>query len=260
MRRLSGEKGYTLTELLVVIAIFGMISAAVYWVFDVSQKTYIRASSLEDAQLGARVGLERMASEFRAIGAYWVGVTGAGSAITAASATSITFVGDVDADTVSAGVETTLSADASAGTTMNVSGTAAAFNTYSSTTLNDFVYVAYGATREVRQLSKVSGTTLTLSTALTSSYLKDSIVRSVETVTYIFDSKTSTITRKLGGVDKETLVENVTDLTLKYFDAASVETADLSLIQEIQISLTTKGSDGSLRTMASRVRPRNLSL
>lgn len=236
-----------------------MVAAAVFWVYDVSQKTYIRASSLEDAQLGARAGVDRMASEFRLIGAYWVGVTGAGSAITAASATSVTFVGDIDADTVSAGVETALSADASAGTTISVSA-ATGFNTYSSTALNDYVYVAYGATREVRQLSKVSGTTLTLSAALTSSYLKDSVVRSVETVTYTFDSKASTITRKLGGGDAETLVDNVTDLTLKYFDSSSAETSDLSLIQEIQISLTTKGSDGSLRTLSSRVRPRNLSL
>ena len=79
---ISGEDGFTLTELLIVIAILGMVAAAVVGVSQVSQQTYTRAASLEDAQLGARAGLDRMATELRLIGAYWSGATDATDAIT----------------------------------------------------------------------------------------------------------------------------------------------------------------------------------
>jgi prepilin-type N-terminal cleavage/methylation domain-containing protein len=261
-----GQKGYSLAELLVVVAIFGMISAAVYWVYDVSHRTYTVATSLEDAQVGARAGIDRMASELRLIGAFWSGVTGGGPSIIAATATSITFVGDVDGDTVNAGVQTTLAANANPGVTIGLSGTvaqaAAAFGTYANPTRNDFVYVANGVTREVRQLQSVSGTTLTLGSPLVNTYPAGSMVRSVETVTYAFDPAAGRITRALGGSTAEVVVENVTGLTLTYFDGSDppAQTADPSQVREIAISVTAKGSDGSVRTLTSRVRPRNLSL
>lgn len=260
MNRLKAEEGYSLAELVIAMAVTSMLFAAVWLVFDTSQKGYTRAAALEDAQAGARSGLDRMLSELRLAGGYWVGVIGGGNGITAAAETSITFVADVDADTVSAGVETTLKSDASADVTLDVSGVPTAFNTYTDTSLNDYAYVANGAAREVRQVSKVSGSTITLASALTSTYSKDSIVRSVETVTFGLDTKTNSITRKLGGGTAETLVDNVSALKLTYYDGSNppVTTTDLSQIREIAITLTTKGSDGSLRTLTSRVRPRNL--
>jgi len=264
--RLNDEHGYTLAELLIVVAILGMVAAAIFGVSYVSQQTYTRAASLEDAQLGVRAGLDRMANELRLAGAYWTGATDAGDAITAGSATGITFRGDIDADSVSGTTETTVTTATSATTTLVVSGTASAFNTYTSSSLNDYAYIAEGAVREVRQVSAVvsATSTITLATSLKNTYTTAAMVRSVETVTYSFDSSAGTITRTLGGNSAETIVDNVTSFSLSYYDASGNSLGSsptLSLIREIGISITTRGSDGkSTRTMASRVKPRSLSL
>jgi prepilin-type N-terminal cleavage/methylation domain-containing protein len=257
MTRRIGEAGFTLAELLIVTFILGLVMAAILSVYQVSQQTYTRASSLEGAQLGARTGLDRMATELRLIGSYWTGATNAGTAITAATSTSITFMGDVNGNTVSGGAETTVAAGTTAtGTTVQVSGTASGF------AVNDYLHIADGVLREVRQITAHAGTTITLGAALTTTYPAGSLVRSVESVTYTFDSPAKTLTRTVGGGAAEIIVDNVTGLTLTYFDANGNDQGgapNLALIREIQISLTTQGSDGSRRTMSSRVKPRNLS-
>jgi len=263
MSRKAGDAGYTLVELLIVIAILGMVAAAIVGVYEVSVQAYVRSASLEDAQLGARAGLERMITELRLVGAFWAGATGAGTAITAATGTSITFMADVNGDTVS-GDEMTVSSNPNS-TTVVVGGTATqvvnAFNIYQTAALNDHLYIASGATREVSRLSGVSGSTLTLATALTKSYPPGSLVRSVEQVTYTLNAATGSLTRSVGGSGAFAIVDNVAGLTLTYFDANGTllgQPVTLALIREIQISLTTQGNDGSRRTMTSRVRPRNL--
>ncbi len=263
MRRYT--KGYTLVELLIVMAIVGMVAAAILGVYQVSQDIYTRTTALEDAQLGARAGLDRMASELRLIGAYWSGATGAGPAITAATATTITFMADVNGDTVVNNAETAVAAGTTAsGTTVQVSGTASqaanAFVVYQSPALNDYVYIANGGRREVKQISAVAGTTLTLAAALTTTYPAGSLVRSVETVTYNFAA--NSLTRSVGGSGNDTIIDNVTGLTLTYLDANGTNLGTApppASIREIQMSLTTQGTDGSRRTMTTRVRPRNLS-
>lgn len=264
MTRSVGQRGFTLTELLVVMAILGMVIAAIVGVYQVALQTHTTATSLEDAQLGARAGVERMASELRLIGAYWTGATGAGSAITAATTTSITFIADVNADTVNNATETSVISNPSS-TTVGVSGSATevqdAFDVYSNPALNDYLYIANGGQREVKQISGVATTTLTLGTALTNTYPAGSLARSVEIVTYNYDSSAQNLTRSVGGSGATSIVENVSGLTLTYFDASgNVLTAPptLTQVREIQISLTTQGSDGSQRIMTSRARPRNL--
>lgn len=265
MSRVGKNAGYTLVELLIVVAILGLIALAIGGVYQVSVQAYTRSASLEDAQLGARAGLARMITELRLIGAFWNGATGAGTAITATTATSITFMADVNGDTVINGAETTTTAAIASGSTavvVNASATnvASSFNVYQTAALNDYLYIANGAMREVSQISGVSGSTLTLATALANSYPTTGIVRSVETVTYNFDAGTGSLTRSVGGSGAAAIVDNVTGLTLTYFDANGtlLNPVTLALIREIQISLTTQGSDGSRRTMTSRVRPRNL--
>lgn len=73
MLKRGSQPGYTLVELLVTMAILGLVASAVAGVYQVSQQTYTRASSLEAAQVGARAGLDRMANELRLIGSYWLG-------------------------------------------------------------------------------------------------------------------------------------------------------------------------------------------
>lgn len=260
----GGEGGYTLVELLIVIAVLGIIAGALFNVFDVSSRLYTRSSSLEDAQTGARSGVDQLATELRLAGAYWAEAIGAGSSITAASATSITFVGDINADSANNGVDPRTTAAVASGATsvtldVPAAQVAGGFKT-GNLALNDHVYVGNGFRREVRRLSAVAGATLTLATPLTTAFPAGSLVRSTETVTYAFDAPGSRITRTVGPGAAETLVENVTGFQLSYFDGGTppVPTAVLVSVREIEIQVTTRGADGSLRTMRSRVKPRNL--
>ncbi len=263
MRRYTKAEGYTLVELLIVTAIVGMVAAAIFGVYQVSQDIYTRATALEDAQLGARAGLDRMASELRLIGAYWSGATGAGPAITAATATSISFQADVDADTLNAASqEITLAQNANSGATQIVVNRTTGADGDNAFTAGEWVHVANGAKQEIKQIAAgyTTGTTIPLAAPLASSFPvspQPATVRSVETI--IYDLNGTDLRRNTVGI-----VENVNGLTLTYFDATGnllgSSPVDLTQIREIQMSLTTQGADGSRRTMTTRVRARNLSL
>lgn len=275
MRRHTKAEGYTLIELLIVIAIVGMVAAGIVGVYQVSQGIYTRSTALEDAQLGARAGLDRMASELRLIGSFWVGASGAGNAITAATPTSITFMANVDDSSVINGAEATVSSTVT-GTSVPLSisatATADAFKIYANPALNDYIYIANGGTREVKRITAINGSTLTLApppeTPLSSAYPVGSLVRDVKIITYTRNAvATSTcqpltcLTRSQGGSGADPVVDNVVGLTFTYFDTvggALGTNPTASAIREIQMSLTTQGADGSRRTMMSRVKPRNL--
>lgn len=259
-RRGGNDEGFTALELLIAVAIATMVAAAILQIFQGSMMQVTHATSLEDAQSSARVGLDQMAAELRVIGAYYNGISGAGNAITTATPTTLTFMADIDADTVSGTTEATLTV-ASTATTLTVSQNPTAFNTYTPSTGNDYAYVANGSTREVRQVLSVAGSVVTLASALTNSYPATSIVRSVERVSYAFDASAKTLTRTVGGNAADTVLDNVTALTFAYFDSAGTGLAatptNPSQIKEIRIDLTTQGTGGDLRTMTSRVRLRN---
>ncbi|CBE70077.1 MAG: type II secretion system protein [Candidatus Methylomirabilis oxygeniifera] len=272
MRRVAETEGYSLIELLIVLAIAGLIGGAILGVYRVSQDTYIRASSLEAAQAGARAGLDRMANELRLIGSYWVGANGAGNAITAASPISITFMANVDDSSVINGVEATATAFTANTVTLSLDATATtnAFRVYAdpNSGLNDYIYIADGGTRDVRQITGIGGSTINLPIAspLSSAYPVGSIVRDVKTITYARNAvATSTcqpltcLTRRQGGANAEAIVDNVTGLTFTYFGGDGVtQTTNAALIREIQIVLTVQSPDGSARRMTTRVKPRSL--
>jgi prepilin-type N-terminal cleavage/methylation domain-containing protein len=273
MRRVAETEGYSLVELLIVLAIAGLIGGAILGVYRVSQDTYIRASSLEAAQTGARAGLDRMANELRLIGSYWVGANGAGNAITAASPTSITFMANVDDSSVIGGAggnEATTSAVANGNSvplTAAAIGTGA-FRCYANPALNDYIYIANGGSRDVRQIASINGNatcnnpnnnTIGLASALSSTYPAGSLVRDVKTITYTRNAGVNTLTRTQGGSGADAIVDNVTGLTFTHFLSDGVTTTtDPALIREIRIDLTVQSPDGSARRMTTRVKPRSL--
>ena len=258
--RRANDPGFTLIELLIALAIGSMIATGLVTIFQATQSQVSHAASLEDAQTTARVSLDQMVTELRLIGSYWSGISGVGNAITEATSSSLTFMADVDGDTLTGSTETTLTAD-STSTMLTVSGNASAFNTYATSSGNDYVYVGTGGTRELKQVASVSGSNITLASALANAYPAGSSVRSVEKVSYVFDASAKTLTRTLGGGSADTVLDNVTALTFTYFDNAGAALAatptDLSAIKEIRVSLTTRGTGGDVRTMTSRVRVRN---
>jgi prepilin-type N-terminal cleavage/methylation domain-containing protein len=258
------QDGYSVVELLVVTAVVGLIAAGTLGVYQTSQHVYQRATALEDAQLRARAGVALMVRDLQLIGAYWTGAGGAGPAILAASDTSITFMADVNGETVNNGVDmTTVTATRPGATAVTLSASATrlkdAFNMYTSPALNDFLYIASGNRREVRQVTGITGSTVSLTTPITGSYPAGSLVRAVEKVTYAFNSTTRTLTRSVGGSGAQGVINQVSALAMSFFDGhhPGAATSDLPRIREIRVSLTTVADDGTPRTMVSRVRVRN---
>ena len=76
------ERGFTLAELLAAFAVLGLVLAAVTTIYQSTLQAYVTGSNRTEAQQNARVALERMAREIRQTP----------SALTAATATSLTFV------------------------------------------------------------------------------------------------------------------------------------------------------------------------
>ncbi len=292
MRRFTKIEGYTLVELLIVVAIVGMVAGAIVGVYQVSQSIYVRATALEAAQLGVRAGLDRMANELRLIGSFWVGANGAGNAITAATSTSITFMASVDdRSMVGNPLAQAPEATASPATTLTsvpLSLTATtineAFKCYGNPALNDYIYIADGGTRDVRQIATINGNstcnnindrTITLTSNLSSIYPAGSLVRDVKIITYARNAADKTLTRSQGGSGADAIVDNVTGLTFIYYDTTGSRlppgqdqnpppcpvpgpNPDPSLIREIRVDLKVQGADGSARCMTTRVKPRSL--
>ena len=83
------ERGFTLAELLAAAAVLGLVLAAVTMIQWSSLQAYVTGSNKMEVQQNARVALERMAREIRQ----------SSSALTAATATSLTFVDQATGDT-----------------------------------------------------------------------------------------------------------------------------------------------------------------
>lgn len=261
MARLKAEAGFTLVELLVAVAILGFVMAAVLGIYQVTQRSTLTATAGEDAQLVARAVLERLTTELRMINAGRSTNTGA---IAAASVTSVTFLGDIDNDTLVAGSDPTLTAAATAGATTVQVSSATGFS------VGELLSVVDGGVQETQSITGISGTTLTLGAGLSTSYSLGSVVRSVETVTYTYtaDATGGTLTRTVGASAPEILADSIPALTFTYWDGSipPVQITDLSTqanrdqIREVRIQITVRSQSGDLvvsRTMAVTVRPRN---
>jgi prepilin-type N-terminal cleavage/methylation domain-containing protein len=260
------EAGFSLAELLITTAIIGFILAAVLGVYQVMQRSAFVGAAAEDAQVVTRLMLERIVTEFQLINAGRP--TSAGGAITAASATSVTFYGDVNNDTLDAatGNPATLTLAANKNDKTVTVSAAQGF------VVGKWFSVQSGTTTEPPlSITNVGGNTLTLdpaSAGLSQPYPAGSIARSVEQVTYAWTNAAGgTLTRTAAGVT-DTLATNVQTFQLTYQQGgAGGAPADLStqagrdLIRRIVVSLACLAQSGdqtAVRAMMTTVRPRNL--
>ncbi|MBI2218346.1 MAG: type II secretion system protein [Candidatus Rokubacteria bacterium] len=255
LRAAQGHRGFSLAELLVAIAVLSLIMAALFGALDVSQKAYGRATSAEEAQVAARATLDRLATDLRMVGSFYFGAGNAGFPITAFGSTSISFWGDVNGD----GSTTTTAAATATGITL---ASATGF------TQNELVYVGSGAFREVATIASdpSSSTTLTLSappaagtwTALANSYPANSMVRSVEQVTWSYDAAARTLTRTEADSGAVTVMDNVVAFSLAGYDVNGTATTTLSAIDSIGVALTVEDPRGARRTLGVRVQLRSM--
>ena len=80
-------------EILIALSVFSIVLFAIYTSFESSRSTYAAGEQKADIQQNARIALELMGADLRLAGFGFP--TGAGNAITQATATSVTFWGDL---------------------------------------------------------------------------------------------------------------------------------------------------------------------
>lgn len=263
MTRLKTEEGFTLAELLIVAAILGLVMAAIVGIYQMTQRSILFASAGEDAQVAARAVLDRLATDLRLINA---GRSTTAGAITAASATSMTFRADIDNDTLDgAGNEPTLSA------LVNTGATTVQLTSTGGFSAGELLTVADGPISETQSIIAVSGNSVTLAAGLSTWYPAGSVARSVETVTYTYTPTPTggTLTQTAGGGPPQILADNLQALQFTYWDGSTppAPITDLTTqgnrdqIREIRVQSTTRSQSGDQtvsRTMSVSVRPRNL--
>ena len=103
MRAASRQSGFTVIEILVAGAIFSVVALAISTMYMSNQTTYALGQSRIEIAQNARVGIEQMERELRMAGkdpANTIQALAQHTAMQTATATSITFVADVDHDRV----------------------------------------------------------------------------------------------------------------------------------------------------------------
>ncbi len=94
LKKENESSGFSLVELMIAVAITSIVSAALMWSYKNQQEAYVRQEVVTDMQQNIRAGVYLMSQELRMAGYDPTG--GSGAAITAATATSISFSQDLN--------------------------------------------------------------------------------------------------------------------------------------------------------------------
>ncbi len=264
---LHDQRGFTPLEALIAASAFLFILFAVYLVHEGGRNTFARGETKTDIQQNARMALSTMERELRMAGTGVPAPCCAGTTcrIVEARPRKISLRGDLR------NVLSNLTAQANAGTsslTVNTtSGIVAGANP-------DVIYITDGTMCDIRTVSTVGATTLTLTSNLTNSYVIGSQVFRPKDVNFTIGG--GQLTRDEGNpnvvfpVSPRVLAQKVQNQdTLSYYDLNNaVITANNPVanpdnnIRRIRIALLTSGTPPGLAlqsyTLTSDVRPRNL--
>jgi prepilin-type N-terminal cleavage/methylation domain-containing protein len=265
VRRERNDQGFTVLEILIAVAIGTIILLGLYALLETGQSTTSRGEQKLEIQQAARAGLDTMVRDLRMAGS---GVpnpqdyANPPAAFTAGTADSISFLADpLNANTV-------LTANAPPGTTVISLDSTTSFAAGGTI----YIFGNDGASPpancwETRVIASKTGTSLTLDAGLSNSYIAGSQV--AQPRTYAYDLQGTTLRRDAGdGNGAQPLAENISAMTIRYYDTADAEISPLSLpahlhdIRRLEIRITAfknnplQGDQTFL--LNSSVRPRNI--
>ena len=228
----AGSGGYTIVEMIIVMAITAVIMGAAVTIYQVMQRTTLRATSNEASLVQARAIVDKFGGDFRMVGAAWNFYS---SSITAAIGTSITFNGDIDNTLDASYNPVRLTAALAAGaTSMTVSD-------LTNIACGTKVTLANGPIAETHQLASsgcTSGTNTVNfqgSDTPVTSYPAGAVgtgdvtfVYTIESVNWVWDSGTQKLCRRVNGTcpasagswsdDSDVIADSVTNFCLTYMD------------------------------------------
>lgn len=267
------NKGVTLIELLVVLVISSILVGALYRTFVGQQKTYTVQEQVVDMQQNVRVAIDRMSRDLRMAGyggnflTVFGNVNGFSNIITPVdNANNIGNNDDKITIILADQVGVLTSNVAKTNTQLNVSSAGQLFNNGTKRYLNLNGQNNYS-------VSSVSGSTITLTTALAEDHLANEPVYLVKAITYDLgtsDGKPTLRRYENTGGGSQPLAENIENLQFSYFDANGNSTSTPAYIRMIKVTVTArtsmsdpefKGGGGyRRRTLASNIKVRNLGL
>ncbi len=255
-KRYLNQAGLSLIEMLIVLAMSTVLMTATISVFVKQERLMRDEMTKTNLRALGRMAMAEMAKEIRRAGFGFLG--GSGDGITAMSATSLTFQGNINE------IFTTISVDVEAGEND--------FDVFDDSDFanNDKIVIVDptpGGFAEMHVISNSpSSDNIDIDDTLAYDYLAEDgvIVSQYHTLTYAFDAGNNRITRELDGAGAVSVIGKVSGLTFTYRDAAGGEVtlfANVSDIRKVEIQLTmtdTKGNSTVTTVFNTGINLRNM--
>jgi len=182
-----GKRGFTLIELLISMVVGIILMGAMVSTFLIQRKSYDIQEQVTQMNQNARAAMDLMSREIRMAGYQ---VEGIDEITDDSDSNTITFLGDVDSDVITA-IDTNPASASETSISVNLSDA----GDYIAET--DYIYLSDGFNSELIRADasgafSTSGEpdTINLSEGLTNSYAVGSLVQTVEEVTYELDGST----------------------------------------------------------------------